>query len=167
MGALLTLLGQTSVLFWGQTTQILGSLSPKRDCSPKGVERVPTAKLFPTQTPSDFVPQKRGPWCEGLNVCFLCIVYYIICTSVYIVLDCMYYCSTKHVNQRWIHLCFVRSFGPRQVTDAPVPGMSQKKTPRVVAAELCYSSRGPRHSAVDASTPFTATAHVPKFDSNP
>ena len=32
---LLTLLEQTAVSFWGQSTQISSSLSPKRDCGPK------------------------------------------------------------------------------------------------------------------------------------
>ena len=29
---------RTAVLFWGQTSQIISALSPKRDCSPKRVE---------------------------------------------------------------------------------------------------------------------------------
>ena len=34
-----TLLEQTAVPFWGQTTQMLSTLCPKRNCSPKRVKR--------------------------------------------------------------------------------------------------------------------------------
>ena len=31
---------RTAVPFWGRTTQISSSLSPKRDCGPKGVKHI-------------------------------------------------------------------------------------------------------------------------------
>ena len=36
---------RTAVSFWGQTTQIMGSLSPKRDCSTKMVQKNDLRKL--------------------------------------------------------------------------------------------------------------------------